>query len=175
MWRVTVDADEPRGRQATLAALTDRLGQADPGDTAGVLGLVWDGLALARMCGLEAASAAPVWKARQGNAQACEYDTAAQLASAPSLPSDRLQLVMQVSATLDEADATAVVTAIEGFTTAAISVLREAGTQAGAWPDQRGLLGSIAYLRSLGESWSGRHSSYTLQLPARIPPWWPSR
>lgn len=78
---------------------------------------------------------------------------------------------------LGEDDGAVAVTAIRAFTAAAIELARAGGAYVESWPDQRALLGSVAYLRSMGECWEGRHPPpfYALQLPSPRPPWWPSR
>jgi len=170
-----VNADDPHGSAIALNTLTGTLGRVDPGDTRAALGALRDGLALARACGLHAATVLPLWKARHGNAQACEYDIAAQLTRAPSLPDERLPLIASVTATADEDAGVAAVAEIQAFTPAAITLAHAGGAHAQDWPDRTCLLGSIAYLRSLGECWQGRHPSYALRLPHPVPPWWPSR
>jgi hypothetical protein len=73
-----------------------------------------------------------------------------------------------------ESDVPGMVAAIGEFAAAAIVVAREARPLAQWWPDQRGLLGSIPYLRSLAECWAGQHTSYALTLTALVPAWWPT-
>ncbi|MFE5565922.1 hypothetical protein ACFQ68_13130 [Amycolatopsis japonica] len=172
---MTVDVDDPRGRVAALEALTGRLEHLEPGDTAAVLGALWDGLALARACGLEAATVLPVWKTRHANAQSVEYDLAAQLAGAPSLPVERLPLPARAAVEADQDTGIAAMATIKMFIPTAITLARAGGARAEDWHDRRGLLGSVAFLRSLGECWEGFHLSYTLQLPRIVPPWWPAR
>ena len=58
---------------------------------------------------------------------------------------------------LGEDDGAVAVTAIRAFTAAAIELARAGGAYVESWPDQRALLGSVAYLRSMGECWEGRH------------------
>lgn len=172
---MTVNADDPHGRAIALNTQTGALEHLDPRETPAVLGALWDGLVLARECGLYAATVLPLWKSRQGNAQACEFDIAKQLTRAPSLPVERRPLIARVAAVADEDAGIAAVAEIKAFIPAAVTLAHAGGAHAQDWPDRTCLLGSIAYLRSLGECWEGRHPSYALRLPHPVPPWWPAR
>ncbi|GAA1983545.1 hypothetical protein [Amycolatopsis minnesotensis] len=144
-----------------LATLTRVLETMPPDDITQVLATAWEGLLAARWCGL-AAAADPRWKARQGNAETCEYDLATQFSYSLAL-ADRTLTLPAPDATvapLQGEAADAAVAAIIGYTTVTNPLLLAAGNHHGRWEDQRACLHSARLMTSLGECWEGHHPCY---------------
>lgn len=170
---VTVAADrQVKDPCAWLSAVTLELAGAHPADTRGVLMTVWDGLVAARLAGLHAAAASPLWRTRQRHAEAVEFDLAVQLArTCTAGPGLAIPAGLPGAAVAWPAErAGAAVAAIVSFCATAETMLRRAGELTPVWEDS--LLGPVLLTRWLADSWAGRHTGCPLRLPVPPPSWW---
>lgn len=154
----------------------------DSAQTVRVVLTVWDGVGLARACGLMAAASdtarAPRgWRRRQANAQTCEYLIARQLncTAAAAGRGLRLSVLVPAGEVPGPRQAETAAAAVIGFAEAAGPAVLAAAADARVWDDRRGLSACSTLAAELAACWRGERPSYQLIIEEPAPPWWPDR
>ncbi|WP_093976570.1 hypothetical protein [Amycolatopsis alba] len=161
---------------SALARLTTSLPGLSPSVPQLVLHALWDGLGLARACGLAAARTAPAeWNSRQRNAETVEYLLARELARTAAATSRPLSHRSTTAAT--EARGTTwaaiVVQAILDFAHTAEPLARTTAETAATWDDQRSFAACVSLFSELAACWRGERPAYQLRYTdTRTSPWW---
>ncbi|WP_143254660.1 hypothetical protein [Amycolatopsis azurea] len=160
------------------SALT-RLSISLPGVTPSphpILDALWDGLGLARACGLAAASADPSeWVSRQRNADTIEYLLARELIRTNAACDQSLTLrpVTSPGEARSTAWAATVIQTILDFTNTAQPMAHATADTATHHDDQHHFRTSANLLGELGACWRGERPAYQLHTTDRTSsPWW---
>ncbi|OXM50342.1 hypothetical protein CFP71_28340 [Amycolatopsis thailandensis] len=172
----------PDEHSRALTRLMTSLADISPSAPLPVLRAAWDGLGLARACGLAAATAVPAeWDSRQRNAETVEYLLARELTRTDAANS--LTLVLQPATRLSETRGTVwaatMIQSILDFTRTAETVAGATADAATEWDDQRSFRACASLFDELGACWRGERPSYQLRITGTsASPWWevhPSR
>ncbi|GAA3867323.1 hypothetical protein GCM10022243_36460 [Saccharothrix violaceirubra] len=145
---------------ALVRGLAEEL-ESPADDAPKALEQAWSGLRTARLLGLRLSTVDLMWRRRQGNAEAVEFQLARDLGTSATFARVDLALPMPASVVplpADEADAALV--ALIRFSAAARRHMLAAAPLAEHWHDERVLRHDSKVFGSLGEAWLGRRAGF---------------
>ncbi|MDT8912375.1 hypothetical protein [Amycolatopsis sp. PS_44_ISF1] len=161
---------------AALTRLAETLPTLDPAATAHIVLTLWEGVGLARACGVIAATQEPAdppgrWTRRRRNAETVEYLLAQQLTRTAAAKNHQLQLYTPHPHPRTGHPDTAI-TAVLAFTDTAGPAAQDAAAAADTWDDRRSLSACTTLTTELAACWRGQRPAYQLRLDPPAPPWW---